>query len=150
MIRLLFLMDDNPHRWTFCLRQFVNRHKLKPTLKSHNIISAYCAVTYRHILRVPRPHQCSGYRCPPCHQDTVHTLYPEASPCTSLLGGRGWAHRRDEAASHPSLRREKITNPVFQLTWGVQLTYKYHLIQIVLTDLWCISFIWWYESSINI
>lgn len=66
------------------------------------------------LLYLPHPHQCSGYHCPPCHQDTAHTLYPEVSPYTSLLGGRGWAHRRDEAASLPSLRKEKVNNPLFQ------------------------------------
>lgn len=83
----------------------------------HNVLC--CNLSY---LCVPRPHQCSEYRCPPCHQDRVHTLYPEGSPYTSPLGGRGWAHRRDEAASPPSLRRETVT----------------------------ILALWWYETPINI
>lgn len=70
-----------------------------------------CIVSH---LYVPRPRQCNGYRCPPCHQDRGRTLYPEVSPYTSPLGGRGLAHRRDEDVFLPSLRREKINYFLFQ------------------------------------
>lgn len=52
----------------------------------------------------PRPHPCSGYRCPACPRGTAHTALPEASPHTPPLGGRGWARRRGGARCPPYLK----------------------------------------------
>lgn len=75
--------------WTYC-----NKGSMSSSL--------ICYIWY---LCVPRPHQCSGCRFPPCRQDRGHTLHPPVSPCTPHLGGRGWAHRKDGVVVLPSLRR---------------------------------------------